>query len=108
MDIFASCSKINDLLNLKRDNEARNVLIKLLAHHESNNINYTPLVNHLIRSAGLYPYIQQETADWQDRFVHEAFKVDTGATEPLTLHREQSILLKARRLQELSATRLLN
>ncbi|WP_369782574.1 DEAD/DEAH box helicase [Pseudomonas sp. WC2401] len=95
MDIFASCSKINDLLNLKRDNEARNVLIKLLAHHESNNINYTPLVNHLIRSAGLYPYIQQDTADWQDRFVHEAFKVDTGATEPLTLHREQSILLKA-------------
>ena len=95
MDIFASCSEINDLINSNLEDEARNALIKLLAHHESNNINYTPLVNHLIRSAGLYPYIQKDTADWQDRFVYEAFKVDTGSTEPLTLHREQSNLLKA-------------
>lgn len=95
MDIFASCSKINDLINSNLENEARNALIKLLAHHESENISYTPLVNHLIRSTGLYPYIQQDSADWQDRFIYEAFKVDTGASEPLTLHREQSILLKA-------------
>lgn len=95
MDVFASCSEINDLINLNLENEARNALIKLLAHHEAENISYTPLLNHLIRSTGLYPYIQQDSADWQDRFIYEAFKVDTGASEPLTLHREQSNLLKA-------------
>ncbi|MHC8401462.1 DEAD/DEAH box helicase [Pseudomonas sp. MDT1-17] len=95
MDIFTHCSDINDLINSNRENDARNSLIKLLAYHEANDIDYSPLVNHLIRSTGLYPYIKQETATWQDRYIYEAFKVDTGAATPLTLHREQSYLLKA-------------
>ncbi|MCB0486695.1 MAG: DEAD/DEAH box helicase, partial [Flavobacteriaceae bacterium] len=55
---------------------------------------YSPLVNHLIKETGLYPYIQPETSAWNDRYVYEAFKVDVGRGEERTLHREQSHLLK--------------
>lgn len=94
MEIFSRCSEINELINANQENEARNLLIKLLAYHESQDIDHSPLVNHLIRATGLYPYIQKETASWQDRYVYEAFKVDTGGLLPITLHREQSNLLK--------------
>jgi reverse gyrase len=94
MEIFESCHAINDLLLASKEKEARDELIKLLDYHERNQIAYTPLVNHLIRETGLYPYLQTETANWQDKFVYEVFKVDTGDKEELTLHREQSILLK--------------
>lgn len=92
--IFEFCHTINDLLSCNKEKEARDELIKLLDYHETNEIPYSPLVNHLIRETGLYPYLQLETADWQEKFVHEVFKVDTGEKEQLTLHREQSILLK--------------
>jgi len=52
------------------------------------------LVNHLIREVGLYPYLDPRTAAWQERFVFESFKVNVGANEPLTFHREQSLVLK--------------
>lgn len=52
------------------------------------------MVNHLIRETGLYPYLEKEYSDWQEQFVYEAFKVNTGEKEPLTLHREQSLLLR--------------
>lgn len=51
-------------------------------------------MNHLIKETGLYPYLDLETANWEDRFVYEVFKVDTGECETLTLHREQSVLLQ--------------
>lgn len=94
MDIFETCSVINELLIVNKENEARNQLIKLLDYHERENIKYSELVNHLIKETGLYPYLDMETASWQDRFVYEIFKVDTGEEEELTLHREQSTLLK--------------
>ncbi|QSE98996.1 DEAD/DEAH box helicase [Fulvivirga lutea] len=94
MDIFETCNIINDHLFENRDNAARNELIKLLDYHEQEGIRYSELVNHLIRETGLYPYLDTDTANWQDRFVYEAFKVDTGEEEELTLHREQSALLK--------------
>ncbi|MGY2238299.1 DEAD/DEAH box helicase [Pseudomonas gingeri] len=94
MDIFEKCIEINELLTSNKEEQGRNSLIKLLDYHEQNSIDYTPLLNHLIRTTGLYPYIKNNTADWQDRMVYEAFKVDTGASTPLTLHREQSGLLK--------------
>ncbi|BBN64585.1 DEAD/DEAH box helicase [Pseudomonas sp. KUIN-1] len=100
MDIFSRCSEINELINSNLENEARNALIRLLAHHEKNDIPYSSLVNHLIRSTGLYPYMKVETANWQDRYVYDAFKVDTGSSAPLTLHREQSGLLKSLLLGE--------
>jgi len=93
MDIFESCREINELMSSGSEVEARNQLIKLLDFHEKEQLEFSPLVNHLIREAGLYPYIEVETASWQERFIHEAFKVDIGLEEPVTLHREQSSIL---------------
>ena len=94
MEIFDTCHKINDLLLANNENEARNELILLLDYHEQNCILYSPLVNHLIRETGLYPYMQTENTDWEDRYIYEAFKVPTSGRELNTLHREQSLLLK--------------
>ena len=94
MDIFDSCRIINDFLSQNDTLSARNELIGLLGYHEDNEIEYSPIVNHLIRETGLYPYIKPSTAFWQDRFVYDAFKVDVGEKEPVTLHLQQSALLK--------------
>ena len=94
MNIFNTCQKINNSLLTHDENQARDELIQLLDYHEVNNIEYSPLVNHLIRTTGLYPYIKLETTSWPDRYVYEIFKVDIGDPEPVTLHREQSSILK--------------
>lgn len=94
MNAFEVCHKINDLFESHQDNEARNELIKLLDYLEKENIEYTPLINHLIRQAGLYPYLKTETASWQERFIFESFKADIGSGELATLHRDQSLLLR--------------
>lgn len=93
--IFENCQVINNLLIQKQENQARQELIKLLDFHKKNSLSYTPLVNHLIRETGLFPYLEPETSDWQERFIYDAFKVDVGEENPLTLHREQSYLLKS-------------
>lgn len=92
--VFEQCQIINNLLIHEKENDARQELIKLLDFHESNSIEYTPLVNHLIRETGLFPYLEPKTSNWKERFVYDVFKVDVGEDEPLTLHREQSLLLK--------------
>ncbi|OPB92599.1 DEAD/DEAH box helicase [Elizabethkingia occulta] len=92
--IFKDCQLVNDLLISNRENDARQELIKLLDYHYVNNIEYTPVVNHLIRETGLFPYLDPDTSNWEERFVYSAFKVDVGEDNPLTLHREQSFLLK--------------
>jgi len=56
-------------------------------------IEYTPIVNKLIRDVGLYPYIEEDTADWQERYVCKAFSEEIGGGEVRVLHREQSRLL---------------
>lgn len=92
--VFEKCHNINELLISENENEARQELIKLLDFHNINELEYTPLVNHLIRETGLYPYLEPETSNWEERFIHNVFKVDVGELEPLTLHRDQSFLLK--------------
>ena len=92
MEIFAECQKINVHLQIGEQGRARNDLIKLLDYHEDKKIEYTSLVNHLIRETGLYPYIKSESALWQDKFICEVFKVDVGQDVAI-LHREQSSLL---------------
>jgi hypothetical protein len=92
--IFEQCQKINELLIADKENDARQELIRLLDFHKKNQIEYTPLINHLIRETGLFPYLEPETSNWEERFVYDVFKVDVGEEEPLTLHREQSLLLK--------------
>ncbi len=93
MEIFETCHVVNDYLIANNEVMARNELIKLLDYHARNEIEYTPLVNHLIRATGLFPYLQPENSSWEDRYVYEVFKVDIGGKES-TLHREQSSLLK--------------
>lgn len=92
--VFEYCQNINGLLIANRENDARQELIKLLDFHQENKIKYSPLVNHLIRETGLFPYLEPETSNWNERFVYEVFKVDVGEETPQTLHREQSYLLK--------------
>jgi len=94
MEVFESCGKISELLNAGQEAEARNELIKLLDRQTREGFSYSPLINHLIRETGLYPYLDIATASWVDRFIYEAFKVDIGQNEPVTLHREQSAVLR--------------
>lgn len=95
IDTFEECRKISDLLNGGDEEAARNCLIKLLDAFEQSNQPYNPLVNHLIRKLGLYPYIEAEHAGWEDLFVKHLFEADIGGGKVATLHREQSRLLKA-------------
>ena len=66
MDIFEECSIINDLLQAEDGVEARNRLIRLLDSLGREEKSYDPLLNHLIRESGLYPYLDPETSSWQD------------------------------------------
>jgi hypothetical protein len=92
MDVFATCSEINDLINAKNDLAARSMLIKLLDYVVKEKEPYPQVLNQLIRSTGLFPYLQLETATWDQKFVHKAFAVDVG-DRLATLHREQSSVL---------------
>ncbi|XZE32746.1 DEAD/DEAH box helicase [Pirellulaceae bacterium SH501] len=95
MDVFEECHDINSLLLLGSEDQARSRVILLLDYLESVEQTPPPIVNSLVRQVGLYPYINFDSATWQDRLVYEAFKVDTGDVVEVTLHREQSRLLKA-------------
>lgn len=92
--IFDKCQEINDLLNSGKETEARELLIKLLDFHEKHNVTYSPLVNHLIREVGLYPYMKDESSNWQDGFICNLFKVDVGLEKEVALHRDQFLLLR--------------
>src|SRR5690606_532857 len=94
MDTFELCREINSLIEAGDEQSARNSVIQLIDYHESNNLEYSELLNYLIRKTGLYPYLQTETCSWQEKFVYEAFKADVGRGEVKTLHREQSRVLK--------------
>lgn len=92
--IFETCQNINALLISDKENKAREELIKLLDYHSTKQISYTPVVNYFIRETGLFPYLQDETASWEEKYICEVFKVNIGEEKPVTLHREQSFLLK--------------
>lgn len=94
MDVFYECQKINDFIETHNEPKARDELIKLLDYHKQEQVSYNPLINNLIRQVGLYPYLDTETSSWQDRFVYESFKTDIGGDARVTLHREQSLILK--------------
>ncbi|WP_279255682.1 DEAD/DEAH box helicase [Shewanella xiamenensis] len=91
--MFDTMHKINDFINEGKIDNARNLVIKALADIEINNKKFPSILNHFIRCVGLYPYLDLETASWQEKFVYESFKVDVGGTN-VTLHKEQSSLLK--------------
>lgn len=94
MDIFEECKKIKGNIELNNDDLARDNLILLLDYMKKKRIKHSPIVNNLIRQTGLFPYIDVENAIFEDRLIYNLFKVDTGESKPLTLHREQSNVLK--------------
>lgn len=93
-EIFDICLKINTKLNDGYVSDARSMVINLLDSLEGRDNCYMPLINHLVREVGLYPYMNPETANWEDRFAYEAFKADIGEKEKCTLHLDQSLVLK--------------
>ncbi|MFD2257181.1 DEAD/DEAH box helicase [Luteolibacter algae] len=94
IDTFSECSEINDFLRAGSEREARNKLIQLVDYHFRNEFKHPPYLNQLIRDTGLYPYLDEDTSSWQERFLSEAFKVDAGDKEERVLHREQSDVLR--------------
>ncbi|WP_217533027.1 DEAD/DEAH box helicase [Vibrio metschnikovii] len=92
-NVFDQLHDINDFITAKEIDLARNEVIKLLAKIEKEKLEFPELLNHFIRSVGLYPYLDLEKASWQEKFIHESFKVDIGNNK-VTLHKEQSSLLK--------------
>ena len=94
MEVFDICKVISGDIDANKEEGARNKLIKLLGYLNEHDIEYTPIVNHLIRQVGLFPYLKVDSAIWQDRLIYELFKVEIGASEPITFHRAQSSLLK--------------
>lgn len=92
--IFDECVKIYENLNdNNKETEAKEKLFYLLDEIQDKAL-YPPILNHLIRQFGLYPYMNQDTSILTDRFLLECFKTDIGEDEPKVLHREQSRVLK--------------
>lgn len=90
--IFEKCHKISKLIEVD-EISARNEVILLLDMISKKGMGNIPIVNKLIRDVGLYPYIQESTSDWQERFVCKAFSEEIGGGQRRILHREQSRLL---------------
>lgn len=93
-EIFEECDQINTLIENSKKAEARSMVINLLDKLQRDGNEYTPLINHLIREVGLFPYIDPKTALWEDQVVVEAFKANVGDKDPVTLHSAQSHVLK--------------
>lgn len=91
--IFEECKEANDLLNRGKDNEARKKLIRVLDQLEKEGDEYPPLVNHLLRSAGLYPYMRDDNISWQDEIAKYAFSANVGKQDPVILHYGQAQIL---------------
>lgn len=93
-EIFEECTQINALIENSNKAEARSKVINLLDKLRRDGNEYTPLINHVIREVGLFPYIDSKTALWEDQVVVEAFKANVGDETPITLHSAQSHVLK--------------
>jgi hypothetical protein len=91
---FEECAQINRLIESGDEDKAREDLIQVLDRIHETKSNPDELVNHLSRRLGFFHYIVPASSIWEDRIVHEAFKVDTGEEEPKTLHKDQSHLLR--------------
>ncbi|WP_394950617.1 DEAD/DEAH box helicase [uncultured Helicobacter sp.] len=92
--IFNKCVEIYKILdNDNNETKAKEELLYLLDEIQDKAL-YPPILNHLIRQFGLYPYMNQNTSILEDRFLLECFKTDIGEDEPMVLHREQSRVLK--------------
>lgn len=94
MKYFEEYKKINDLIETSKESDARTNAIILLDKMKTDEIEFDPIINNIIRRLGLYPYMDESTSNWEDRFVFQAFKADNGGRDKVVLHREQSCVLK--------------
>lgn len=92
---FEFYKDIANLLYMGKEGEARELLIRLLASYEENGDSYDEITNHLLREVGLYPYMQENTATWEDSFVKNLFETEVSPNERKVLHREQFHLLNS-------------
>lgn len=92
---FDYYKEIANLLASGREDDARDRLIRLLAKYEENDDIYDEITNHLIREVGLYPYMKDETTNWEDSFVKNLFEAEISPKEHKVLHREQFQLLNS-------------
>ncbi|EJD4608590.1 helicase, partial [Campylobacter coli] len=75
--IFDKCTEIYEILNNDKEAEAKEKLFYLLDEIQDKAL-YPPILNHLIRQFGLYPYMNQDTSILEDKFLLECFKTDIG------------------------------
>lgn len=93
IDLFEKCRDIVAKIDSGDELEARKDLILLLDVCKKHSIPYTPLLNHLIRKLGLFPYMK-DSAIWQDCVASNFFEADIGEDAPAVLHIDQSNILK--------------
>lgn len=93
-EVFDICNNVNEQILNSHMDTARTEVIKLLDRLNRDGDEYSPMVNHFIREVGLFPYIDSDTASWQERAVFEVYKTDLGGGEQKTLHSAQSKVLK--------------
>lgn len=96
--MFEALQNIYDKI-LIDETEWRNELIKFLGTHnpeEEEFIQYSELINHLIRMVWLYPYMDIEKTHWTDEVAYNSFSIDLNIpwSPPAVMHREQSDILK--------------
>ena len=73
-ELWNKCMRITVLLNEETFTEARNMLKETALYLAENNKKSNPLFNQLLNQAGLYSYIDEDTADWSDVLVKELWK----------------------------------
>lgn len=93
-EIFDICNNVNELILNRQMDIARTEVIKLLDRLNRDGDEYSPMINHFIREVGLFPYIDRNTASWQEQAIVEVYKTDLGGGEQKTLHSAQSKVLK--------------
>lgn len=93
IDLFEKCRDIVGKIDNGDEKEARKDLILLLDECKKHSIPYIPLLNHLIRKLGLFPYMK-DSAIWQDCIALNFFETDIGGDETAVLHIDQSNILK--------------
>lgn len=91
---FEQYNIINGLINKGDMAEARSQIIQLLDKRRKLKLPNTSVLNHLIREVGLFPYIDFDTAHWEDIFAANMFRANTSMDEFAVLHIEQSFILK--------------
>ena len=91
---FQKYQEINGLINNGQLSQARSEVIKLLDDRNKRNLQSNPILNHLIRQVGLYPYMDVQSSDWADAFASNMFRADIGGGQNSILHIEQANILR--------------